>query len=51
MFRIRFTNVVTLTLDKNQELKTLIDSTPNPPDLIALSEAKLKKSLIDWNPL
>ena len=51
MFRIWFTNVDTLTLDKNLELKPLIDSTPNPTDLIALSEANLKKSLIDWNPL
>ena len=51
MFRIWFTNVDTLTLDKNLELKRLTDSTPNPPDLIALSEAKLKKSLLDCNPL
>ena len=49
MFRIWFTNVDTVTLDKNLELKRLIDSTPNPPDLIALSEAKPKKSLLDWN--
>ena len=49
MFRIWFTNVDTLTLDKNLALKRLIDSIPNPPDLIALSEAKPKKSLLDWN--
>ena len=51
MFRKWFTNVDTLTLYKNLELKRLIDSTPNPPDLIAFSEAKPKKSLLDWNPL
>ena len=51
MFRIWFTNVDTLTLEKHLELKRLIDSTPNPPDLIALSEAKPKSSLLHWNPL
>ena len=51
MFRIRFTIVETLPCDKNLELKTLIDSTSNPPDLVALSEPKPKKSLLDWNPL
>ena len=50
-FRIWFTIVDTKTLDKNLDLKRLTDSTPNPPDLIALSEAKPKKALLDWNPL
>ena len=44
-------NVDTLTLDKILELKRLIDSPHNPPDLSALSEAKPKKSILDWNPL
>ena len=42
-FVVWFSNVDTLNLEKNLELKQLIRNSETEPDIIALSEAKPKK--------